>query len=123
MEVPQQPRVLCAWHLPDAEEAQDVVNAEGVEVASLLLKALLPPAEVLRLHRCPVVGGEAPVLSIGSEVIRGRPCRLLGVEQVRSTPYIHAVRCYSNGKVTLEEDSSHFGIATDLLHLAVEDEL
>ena len=115
--------MLGPWYLPDAEEAQDMVDAEGVEVASLLLKALPPPAKVLCLHRCPVVGGEAPVLPIGSEVIGGRPCGLLGVEKVRSTPYIHAMRCYSNGEVALEEDSSCFGIATYLLHLSIEDEL
>ena len=31
--------------------------------------------------------------------------------------------CYPNGEVTLEEDSSHFGVATYLLHLPIEDEL
>ena len=115
--------MLRARYLPDAEEAQDVVNAEGVEVAGLLLEALPPPAEVLCLHRSPVVGGEAPVLPIDSEVIGGCPCGLLGVEKMRSTPYIHAMRCYSNGEVSLEEDSSRFGVVTYLLHLAVEDEL
>ena len=38
MEVSQEARALRAWYLPDAEEAEDMVDAEGVEVAGLTLE-------------------------------------------------------------------------------------
>ena len=124
MEVPQEPRALRAWHLPDAEEAEDMVDAEGVEVAGLTLEALAPPAEVaFLLHTLPVVCGEAPVLPVGSEVIGRGACRLLGVEEMWCHPDVYAVGRYADGEVTLEEDASLLSIAAHRLELAVEDEL
>ena len=112
MEVPQEARALRAWHLPDAEEAEDMVDAEGVEVAGLTLEALAPPAEVaFLLHTLPVVRGEAPVLPVGSEVIGRGACGLLGVEEMRCHPDVYAVGRYADGEVTLEEDTSLLSIA------------
>ena len=124
MEVPQEARALRAWHLPDAEEAEDMVDAEGVEVAGLTLEALAPPAKVaFLLHTLPVVRGEAPVLPVGSEVIGWGACGLLGVEEMRCHPDVYAVGRYADGEVTLEEDTSLLSIASHRLELAVEDEL
>ena len=124
MEVPQEARALRARYLPDAEEAEDMVDAEGVEVAGLTLEALAPPAEVaFLLHTLPVVRGEAPVLPVGSEVIGRGACGLLGVEEMRCHPDVYAVGCYADGEVTLEEDTSLLSIASHSLELAVEDEL
>ena len=124
MEVPQEPRALCARYLPDAEEAEDMVDAEGVEVAGLTLEALAPPAEVaFLLHTLPVVRGEAPVLPVGSEVIGWGACGLLCVEEMRCHPDVDTVRRYSDREVALEEDASLLCIAAHRLELAVEDEL
>ena len=124
MEVSQEARALRAWHLPDAEEAEDMVDAEGVEVAGLTLEALAPPAEVTSLlHTLPVVRGEAPVLPVGSEVIGWGACGLLRVEERWCHPDVDAVGRYADGEVTLEEDASLLSIATYRLELAVEDEL
>ena len=75
-------------------------------------EALTPPAEVINLHPLPVVGGEAPILPVSSEVIGRSSCRLIGVEEAGVDPDIHAMRCYSDGKVSLEEDPTLLGIAT-----------
>ena len=124
MEVSQEARALRAWYLPDAEEAEDMVDAEGVEVAGLTLEALAPPAEVaFLLHTLPVVRGEAPVLPVGSEVIGRGACGLLCVEEMRCHPDVDAVGRYADGEVTFEEDASLLCIAAHRLELAVEDEL
>nr|GFD58534.1 hypothetical protein [Tanacetum cinerariifolium] len=63
-------------HFPDAEKAQDVVDAQHVKIAGQVAQALLPPGVVVRGHALPVVGGEAPVLAGGREVV-GRGAGLL----------------------------------------------
>ena len=112
MEVTQESRVLRPGNFPYAEEAENMVYSEGMEVVGLASKALAPPAEIIRLHPLPVVGGEAPVLPVYSEVIGRSSCRLIGVEEAGGDPDIHAMRCYSDGEVTLEEDFLLLGIAT-----------
>ena len=57
--------------LPYAEEAEDMVDAERVEILTHLAQAGFPPGIVVLCHLFPVVGREAPVLTVGREVIRG----------------------------------------------------
>lgn len=64
-------RRVSNWDFPDAEETKDVVDAEGVEVLSHLRKALAPPSIIVLGHLVPIVGREAPVLTIFRELIRG----------------------------------------------------
>lgn len=54
---------------PDAEEAEDVVDAEGVEVLSHLRQALTPPSIIIFSHLVPIVCRESPVLSVFRELI------------------------------------------------------
>ena len=112
MEVTQESRVLRSGNFPDTEEAENMVNSEGMEVVRLAGEALTPPAEVIQLHSLPVVGGEAPILPVSSEVIGRSSCRLICVEEARGDPDIYAMRCYSDGEVALEEDFLLLGIAT-----------
>ena len=67
----QQSRFGCLWNLPDAEEAQDMVDAVGIEIARHHLQAALPPSVAVLGHRLPVVGREAPVLSLGVAFLAG----------------------------------------------------
>ena len=80
VEVAQQAALELQGNLPDTEEAEDMVDAEGVEVLAHLAQATLPPVVVVLCHLIPVVCGEAPVLAVGAEEI-GR-CAGAGIEVV-----------------------------------------
>ena len=89
-ELSQQRRRTVDGHLPDAEEAQHVVYSVGVEVFGHLLEAPDPPAIARLMHGLPVVGGEAPVLTVFGEVVGRRAGRTLEVEQLGLRPGLHA---------------------------------
>ena len=89
--------MLRSGNFPDTEEAKDMVYSEGMEVVRLADEALTPPAEVIRLHPLPVVGGEAPILPVSCEVIGRSSCRLICVEEARGDPDVDPMRCYSDG--------------------------
>ena len=69
-EMPHQAALFRLGDLPDAEEAQDVVDAESVEVLGHGAQAGLPPGIAVLGHRIPVVGREAPVLAVFREGVR-----------------------------------------------------
>ena len=74
IEVPGHAAAYAGGNLPDAEEAEDVVDAESVEIARHLLQPRLPPGVVVLGHLLPVIGREAPVLTVAAEVV-GRCAR------------------------------------------------
>ena len=69
IEVPAQSPNSRLGHLPDTEEAQDMVDAVGVEIVLHLGETAAPPEEIILGHLVPVVGGEAPVLATCIEII------------------------------------------------------
>lgn len=80
--MPQQARPGRLRYLPDAEEAQDMVDAVGIEIARHHLQAALPPGVAVLGHCLPVVGWEAPVLSFCGEVIGWGADLHIKVEQI-----------------------------------------
>ena len=63
--------------------AEDVINAEGVEIISHLRETAFPPREAIGRHARPIVSGEAPVLTFRRKRIR-RCARLhIQVEEFR----------------------------------------
>ena len=61
-------------NLPNAEEAQDVVDTIGIEILGHLHEASLPPRIAIFGHLRPIVGREAPILAHHREII-GRSTR------------------------------------------------
>ena len=98
----QQTVELSHWNLPDAEEAEHVVDAVNVEIFGHLAETGLPPCEAVAVHLLPVVGGEAPVLSHHREVIRGSACLAVEIEQTRREPCINAGAGNADGDVALD---------------------
>ena len=89
-------------HLPDTEESQDMVDTEGVEILRHPLQSLMPPSYELRV---PIVGGEAPVLTIWRERI-GRSTRLsVEVEKRRMGLGLHAVEIDADGDIAFSDDA------------------
>ncbi len=110
-------------YLPDAEEAQDVVYAVCVEEVLHVLEAACPPGASVLEHLGPVVGGEAPVLSVWREVVRRRACLAVEVEVARLGPYVAAVAVHADGYVALEHHALLAGVVVGRGHLGVEDVL
>ena len=89
-------------NLPDAEEAQDMVNAVGIKVFRHLLEAAHPPGIAILLHDVPVVGRESPVLPIHREVIGWRTGLSIQVEVVGLRPSLYAVAADTDGDIAFE---------------------
>ena len=106
--------------LPDAEEAQHVVDAVGVEVLRHLAQTVFPPGKAVLAHLVPVVGGEAPVLAQDGEVIGGSAGLAVHVEQACVGPGVDAGARDADGDVALDGHALGVGVVADALHLLVE---
>ena len=111
--MPHQAAPTGNGNLPDAEPADDVVYAEGIEIPAHDAQAALPPGVPVGLHGLPVVGGEAPVLAVGAEIIGRSPGRAVQVEQFRMEMGLGAVGTYADGQVAFEIDP----VGTCITHL------
>ena len=97
-----------------------MVDAVGIEVVAHLLEAVAEPLVVVLGHFLPVIGGEAPVLSVGGKSI-GRSAGLsVHVEEMRIDPRIDASAADTDGDVALEGDAVGMGIVNCLLQLDVQ---
>ena len=105
VEVPEQTALVRERNLPDAEEAQDVVDAESVEVLGHGAQAGLPPGIVVLRHLLPVIGGETPVLAVPAEEIRRSARARIQIVELRIARCVHAVASDSDGEVSLEENT------------------
>ena len=113
VEMPHQAAPAGNGNLPDAEPADDMVYPERVEIPAHDTQAALPPGVPVGLHGLPVVGGEAPVLAIGAEIIGRSPGRAVQVEQFRMEMGLGAVGTHANGQVAFEIDP----VGTCITHL------
>ena len=107
-------------NLPDAEEPEDVVDAEGVEVFGHLGHACPPPGVAVACHAFPVVSRESPVLPDGRECVGRSPGLRVHVEQVRVEPCVDARAADADGQVALEDDAVVAGVGADLGQLRMQ---
>jgi hypothetical protein len=110
-------------HLPDTEEAEDMVYTICVEVVRHLGEAELPPLVVVLSHDIPVVGREAPVLTTCVEVIGWRTCRSREVEEVWVGGSVHRVRRDTDRNIALECHAYRVCVVHCLAELFVRMEL
>ena len=92
-------------NLPNAEEAQNVVDAVGREILGHLGEAAAPPAVVVLFHDLPVVGGESPVLSVDREIVGGSAGLSVEMEIMRFYPCFHAGAADADGDVPFQQDA------------------
>ena len=90
-------------NVPDAEKAQHMVNAVGIEILSHLLEPSCPPPITILCHSLPIVGGESPVLPVLREIIRWCTRLSIQIEQMRFRPCLHAVARNADGDVTFDD--------------------
>ena len=97
-----------------------VVDPEGIEIAAQLGKTLLPPLVIGFGHFVPIVGREAPVLTLGSEVIRWRTGLAIHVVQLGSDPGIRTMAVDTNRNISFQYDTLATGVITSAFELLVE---
>ena len=116
----EQTALLSQRNFPDSEETEYVVYSEEVEIFGHLLHPRLPPGIAVLGHFVPVVGREAPVLTVSRESIRRCTCAGVHIEKMRILPGIHAGAGNAYRQVALEHNSLFAGIGTDFLHLGIK---
>ena len=110
-------------NFPNAEEAQHVVDAVGVEILRHLAEALFPPQAAVGYHLFPVVGGESPVLTVGGERIGWCASLAVEVEIAWLYPCLHTVAADADWNVAFEDYAFLACIFVRTSHLLVEDKL
>ena len=97
-----------------------MVDAVGIEVVGHLGEAAGKPLIALGSHGLPVVGGEAPVLSVAGKGI-GRSAGLaLQAEESGIAPCLHAGAADADRYVALEHYAMLMGIVGGMLELLVQ---
>ena len=96
---------MLVRHLPDPEEAEDVIDPIGIEVMTELREPRTPPGVVVLLHDLPVVGGKSPVLALHGEGVRRRAGLRVHLEQMRRGPRVHRLAVDADRQVALERES------------------
>ena len=107
-------------NFPDAEEAQHMIDTVGIEELRHLTEATYPPLATVLQHLVPVIGWEAPVLTIGREWIGRCTSLTVEVEVLWFYPSLYTVARDTNGDITLQDDTMVAGIFMGSMHLLVE---
>ena len=100
-----------------------MVDTVGIEILCHLTETTYPPGAAILEHLVPVIGGEAPVLSVGREVIGWRTGLTVQVEVFRLYPSLYTVTTDTDGDVTLQDHTVLTGMGMGSTHLLVEVEL
>ena len=122
-ELSEQSLYTMAWNFPNAEESKDMVDAISCEIFCHLRETTLPPLVAILFHHLPIVGGEAPVLTIGREGIRWCTCLSVHVEIVWLNPGFYRVARDTDGDVTFEHNTFASCIVTCSKELHVKEVL
>src|SRR5258706_8101051 len=83
--------LLTRLRHPLAKEADEMIDAEFVEERRGVPRPRPQPREAVAIHRWPVVGGEAPALPLGGEVVGRRAERHVGAELITMRPNVGAL--------------------------------
>ena len=72
-EIPQKTADLAERYLPDAKEAEDMIESDGVEELRRVPQPAFPPAEAVPAVGLPDIHWKAPVLPQGENISGGAP--------------------------------------------------
>ena len=104
---------------PDAEESQDVINTEGIEVLRHPVEAFPEPRNQV-CEIIPIIGGKAPVLTVLGEGIGRSTCLRIEIEERRMSLGLHTVEIDADGDITFQDDAFGTGIVGSSLQLEVK---
>ena len=104
-------------NLPNAEKAQNVVDAVGRKMLGHLDIAPFPPRVTVGRHGRPVVSGEAPILPCEREGIGRRAGRTVQVEIMGFGPRLDRTTGNADGNIALEYHPTPSCMCRDLAEL------
>ena len=107
-------------NLPNAEKAQNVVDAVGRKVLGHLDIAPFPPRVTVGRHGRPVVSGETPILPCEREGIGRRAGRTVQVEIMGFGPRLDRTTGNADGNIALEHHPTPPCMCRDLAELCVQ---
>ena len=108
------------WDFPNAEKTENVVDSVGVEVTVHLCQTPPPPSVAILRHPLPIVGGEAPILTILREEIGRRTCLTVKVIEFEGTPRVNAATANANRQIAFQNYAATACVSSSLAQLAVE---
>ena len=114
---------MAERNFPNAEKSEHVVHTISIEVGSHGLQTRTPPGVSVFFHLLPIVGGEAPVLSVRRKGIGRSTGLTVEVEQMRVGPGGHAVAADAYGNVAFEHNSLCASLLVCPAHLTVQNVL
>ena len=120
IEMTQQATPGVTGNLPDAEEAQQMVDTVGIEIVGHLGETLCKPMVALGCHGTPVIGGEAPVLSVARKGIGRGTGLTLQAEKTGMAPCLHTGATDTDGDVALEHHTMAVSIVGRMLELLMQ---
>src|SRR4030095_11880213 len=85
---------------PNPEKTKNMIYAKCIKIIAHLLETVAPPCEAVLLHPLPVVGREAPVLSLHRKIVRWRARLHTHTVEFRLNPGITTVSVNTNWNVT-----------------------
>ena len=120
-EVAKQSEDCILRHFPNAEEAQHMVDTDGIKVLFHPAQTTTEPIhEVDLAFAIPVISREAPVLTIQRKCVRRCARGTIHVEEFRMGSRFHALTIHTNRYVALQNHTLRTGIIGSCLELAME---
>ena len=111
-------------NLPDTEEAQHVVDTDGVEILSHPAKPAVEPVYQILTFRflffTPIISWESPILTIMGENIRRRTGLGIEMEEFWMSGRLHTIPIHPNRHITLNDNSLRTGIIGSRFQLEVK---
>ena len=117
---PEESAHTVGGNFPNAEKAQDVVDAVGREMFGHLDISALPPRITVSGHGLPVVRGKAPVLPREREGIGWCTCRTAEIEIMRFRPRFDRTTGDADGNIPLEHHPTPPRMGSDITELRVQ---
>ncbi|MPM52674.1 hypothetical protein SDC9_99434 [bioreactor metagenome] len=106
--------------LPNAEKAQNMIDAVSIKIIRHFTESIFPPGVALLFYRKPIVSGKSPILPEEGKIIRRRTGLRIHIEKITRCPGIYAVAIDSDRDIALQGNPFLMSILLNFAQLLVE---
>ena len=97
-----------------------MIDTEAIEIVFQLAETLLPPREIIILHRIPIIGREPPVLTVHGEIVRRGTGLAVHIEIFRFHPRFDTRTVHPNRQIAFQYDPVFAGIIGNTFELGMQ---